>query len=142
MWLYVSILTRLNSRVQHDDNWFEIGTCVFQSSPGLIAGCNVYGIFGLVASNRFQSSPGLIAGCNSNGCFVSVRIHVVSILTRLNSRVQRNHCLLMLSTKRFQSSPGLIAGCNARSVVFGINPILFQSSPGLIAGCNPVHRSV
>ncbi len=60
----------------------------FQSSPGLLAGCNDGYVRQRMVMVVFQSSPGLLAGCNPFGVDMPRRFH------------------------QFQSSPGLLAGCN------------------------------
>ncbi len=111
---------------------------------------------------QFQSSPGLLAGCN----FLSYRLNVpsadVSILTRPSGRMQRQggvdaaaRSLVSILTRpsgRMQRRPP----CRRRRPRSGFNPhpafwpdatvtfidrtdgvTVFQSSPGLLAGCNP-----
>ena len=108
---------------------------MFQSSPGLLAGCNSFNCTH-DHLGPFQSSPGLLAGCNLRQSTPSRPL------------------------SRFHSSPGLLAGCNSRygscqtrTSRFNPHPavwpdataalvevkstgIRFQSSPGLLAGCN------
>ena len=95
---------------------------------------------GLMAS-VFQSSSGLLAGCNSitsdhvGGC---ITLHDVSILIRPSGRMQL--VLFHLGKKvlelLFQSSSGQKAGCNSRRMVRPPDGTSFQSSSGLLAGCN------
>ena len=67
---------------------------LFQSSPGLLAGCNLSAApQTIIIELEFQSSPGLLAGCNPD---------IETIKARQTS---------------FQSSPGLLAGCNTRYFV-------------------------
>ena len=85
----------------------------FQSSPGLLAGCN--GILQWtqkLSISMFQSSPGQKAGCN------------------------RDMLKVMSSSVLFQSSPGLLAGCNLAGLGDTLYANEFQSSPGQKAGCN------
>ena len=138
----------------------------------------------------FQSSPGLSAGCNVT-CVLSHALgHSVSMLTRPPAgRMQRATLTVSASPALFQSSPGLSAGCNPilgasshsrptlsfnphpasqpdatrgishaggawlvsiltrplsrmqpRSCSASVIWSSFQSSPGLSAGCNPILR--
>ena len=85
--MVVPILTRLGGRVlrQHLSN--RRGGAMFQSSPGLGAGCCGAHSEARLGNIAFQSSPGLGAGC----C--------------------RAQSLIVAATEEFQSSPGLGAGC-------------------------------
>ena len=89
---------------------------MFQSSPGLPAGCNAAPLGSEHTGTSFQSSPGLPAGCNDveiNGFDADGN---VSILTRPPGRMQPVVELELLRLyDEFQSSPGLPAGCNFRA---------------------------
>ncbi len=61
----------------------------------------------------FQSSPDSKVGCNAthrNGCPLRLQ---VSILTRLEGRVQRRNNGMRRREAGFQSSPDSKVGCNA-----------------------------
>ena len=111
--------------------------CLFQSSPGQKAGCNLRRLPRKTLTSMFQSSPGQKAGCNMARWFksgpdepVSILTRpegrmqfvvgeqgfdglVVSILTRPEGRMQLSICWAMATrSSGFQSSPGQKAGCN------------------------------
>ena len=67
----------------------HLGRFQFQSSSGLLAGCNtlVYPM-SQSSSNRFQSSSGLLAGCNADVIVVVAGSCPVSILIRPEGRMQ------------------------------------------------------
>ena len=133
---------------------------MFQSSPGLAAGCFKRRTWPPWSTLSFQSSPGLAAGCFvlQPSCLqhppnVSIltrpcgrvlqqsrapalRGGNVSILTRPCGRVLRGYFV------QYQRQPGvsiLTRPCGrvlrARSMTSGLRSGQFQSSPGLAAGC-------
>ena len=61
----VSILTRLGGRVRPRPPLPFVSSSLFQSSPGLEAGCDDQKVADLAGNGRFQSSPGLEAGCDN-----------------------------------------------------------------------------
>ena len=67
----VSILTRLDGRVQHRTGAYDGGLALW-----------------------FQSSPALMGGCNLDVLAMTVERVLVSILTRLDGRVQLSVCAL------------------------------------------------
>ncbi len=111
--ILVSILTRLEGRVQHLLRAKLLRLGEFQSSPGSKAGCNFVTETKQHKRKEFQSSPGSKAGCNpalvkpSMQSMIGFNPHparrpgattisrlnslrlIVSILTRLEGRVQR-----------------------------------------------------
>ena len=133
---------------------------VFQSSPGLLAGCNLRPAPGYLefqsspgllseipsigeSTGRFQSSPGLLAGCNLQGRAISAYEFSwfqssPGLLAGCNQGSSRTGTPWIVRV--FQSSPGLLAGCNFLATTStdngGPGSLLFQSSPGLLAGCN------
>ena len=111
----------------------------FQSSSGLLAGCNVYRPVLSWPLISFQSSSGLLAGCNAAPGRRRGRDVQVSILIRPSGRMQPPAILRSRLLKLvFQSSSGLLAGCNCGlpgKVRFDHS---FQSASGLLAGCNHV----
>ena len=63
---------------------------MFQSSPGLEAGCDGSRTFtSTTGATLFQSSPGLEAGCDGHSGVGRHEYGSVSILTRLGGRVRR-----------------------------------------------------
>ena len=108
---------------------------MFQSSPGLRAGCYAVerqrnapkGVVSILTrpSGRvlppgrrnqaavawFQSSPGLRAGCYPSSAERLTALDAVSILTRPSGRVLRTSIRNRGGMSKFQSSPGLRAGC-------------------------------
>ena len=111
--LPVSILTRPEGRVQHDVVHRGKLLSLFQSSPGLLAGCNRYDL-------RPDADPASVSILTRPGGRVQPAwleetelTAPVSILTRPEGRVQpcRETTVSPRST-RFQSSPGQKAGCN------------------------------
>ncbi len=179
----VSILTRLEGRVQLLSDASSFRACRFQSSPDSKVGCNYEPSHGVVFARAFQSSPDSKVGCNTAqdrralpppmfqsspdskvGCnprnlFRRPARSKVSILTRLEGRVQRVSAFQYVvdigfnphPTRRsgatgfpltqkmahvFQSSPDSKVGCNVNHRSAGIAPGKFQSSPDSKVGCN------
>ena len=106
----------------------------FQSSPGLAAGCFIPDNPGSSCHYLFQSSPGLAAGCFATivrltGAVVGFNPHP-ALRPGASKGDEDNQSLL-----QFQSSPGLAAGCFRPASFRGVPFFWFQSSPGLAAGC-------
>ena len=115
----------------------------------------------------FQSSPGVVAGCDRGDVGGAVGADDVSILTRRGGRVRRARLSLDGQGRvAFQSSPGVVAGCDRCRgsgppswASFNPHPawwpgatyrwierqvageLVFQSSPGVVAGCDNWYRS-
>ena len=88
----------------------------FNPHPAWRPGATVTGIIVDREGQMFQSSPGLEAGCDAEEDDPLGRKLGVSILTRLGGRVRRWMIWKMRSgCNGFQSSPGLEAGCDRRS---------------------------
>ncbi len=83
---------------------------MFQSSPGLAAGCYGASTASAQALSRFNPHPASRPGATRSGCQAR-------------------------SASQFQSSPGLAAGCYGNESQDQTPTIQFQSSPGLAAGC-------
>ena len=109
----------------------------FQSSPGVVAGCDDCTSALCFEASSFQSSPGVVAGCD-----MSWRVCIATHTTCFNphpawwpgatTRWSRGYVPHWM----FQSSPGVVAGCDAWLMpAFAASP-LFQSSPGVVAGCD------
>ena len=90
----------------------------------------------VLPDDMFQSSPGLEAGCDGHSRRAAGVGVSVSILTRLGGRVRLAEGKLREVTQGFQSSPGLEAGCDTCPLSMYLSVTLFQSSPGLEAGCD------
>ena len=92
----VSILIRPSGRMQPVSSLRKSELArVFQSSSGLLAGCN--GITSIVndEGTLFQSSSGLLAGCNGSIEDIYLAQLEVSILIRPSGRMQRTYLHLV-----------------------------------------------
>ena len=79
----------------------------------MVAGCDPFSANELLTLNLFQSSPGVVAGCDVAVPRPVVRLGRVSILTRRGGRVRRTKIVqLDFAGTVFQSSPGVVAGCD------------------------------
>ena len=133
---HVSILTRLGGRVRQSPVHYQRCCLVFQSSPGLEAGCDNWAPLCTGSSRSFNPHPAWRPGATSaakpigplsksfnphpawrpgatewgrvRGCWLQV-----SILTRLGGRVRPDNLRRLRAQLAFQSSPGLEAGCDA-----------------------------
>ena len=95
--------------------WLEhlIQFAVFQSSPGLLAGCKRGPGAGWLVGIEFQSSPGLLAGCKLAPCRQPRRLG------------------------GFQSSPGLLAGCKPSAQAWPRPPpMCFNPHPAFWPGAS------
>ena len=109
----VSILIRPSGRMQLAAAWAFVCSPRFQSSSGLLAGCNAASAASNPIPSMFQSSSGLLAGCNGGKRGLEPRPLHVSILIRPSGRMQQAGAVPERQTTRwFQSSSGLLAGCN------------------------------
>ena len=113
---------------------------MFQSSSGLLAGCNPFEVAEVAAQFEFQSSSGLLAGCNKPPPAATAGRGQVSILIRPSGRMQLRSTPCTKCPTMFQSSSGLLAGCNLACAVVVACHNGFQSSSGLLAGCNWIVR--
>jgi len=86
----------------------------FQSSPGVVAGCDTADdIEYRPGWAEFQSSPGVVAGCDPHRRVAGLGPMQVSILTRRGGRVRHGAAWASVSPNTlFQSSPGVVAGCD------------------------------
>ena len=139
--LGVSILTRPSGRVQPNGLGVCGGNYWFQSSPGLLAGCNEGGGRRCpIADQKFQSSPGLLAGCNALLVGEVDGDLLVSILTRPSGRVQlANPWLWAVADWCFNPHPAFWPGATADSdtitvTINGFNPHP-AFWPGATANC-------
>ena len=111
--LYVSILTRRGGRVRPSAMAASPTSRLFQSSPGVVAGCDTHRPTNQDQTKEFQSSPGVVAGCDPDGGGQREDHRDVSILTRRGGRVRRIPWdILRAEQVEFQSSPGVVAGCD------------------------------
>ena len=133
----------------------------FQSSSGLLAGCNRRRYISAQGGYRFNPHPAFWpdaterAGLSTPLIAVSILIRPsgrmqhgevddvlqdrrrVSILIRPSGRMQPVVSPACMTPFQFQSSSGLLAGCNLAAYSASVTAfIAFQSSSGLLAGCN------
>ncbi len=101
----VSILTRLGSRMRRRGEPVRAGDPMFQSSPGLEAGCDSAEVRTAQEPIWFQSSPGLEAGCDPR-TWESI-----------------------VDDDGFQSSPGFEAGCDPSERPSTSGPRSFNPHP-------------
>ncbi len=115
---------------------------LFQSSPGLEAGCDRLAVGTHSTGKGFQSSPGLEAGCDLFGARRSGKAARVSILTRLGSRM-RPPTLPSSDyiANGFNPHPAWKPDATELLTDFLANLDEFQSSPGLEAGCDTQTRA-
>ena len=160
--LLVSILIRHSGRMQRFGNSLSPARRMFQSSSGLLAGCNPPRRSVLPhAHDGFNPHPARRPDATPSGG-LHQRDTNVSILIRPEGRMQLGISVASFTPLLlFQSSSGQKAGCNARRascicpLIIGFNPhparrpdatgtgttldaafIQFQSSSGQKAGCN------
>ena len=115
--------------------WSLISSNLFQSSPGLEAGCDGHRFRVCPRGVGFNPHPAWRPGATSQH-LPAGRGACVSILTRLGGRVRQQSLRRMSHRQMFQSSPGLEAGCDSSKVRIVSADTTFQSSPGLEAGCD------
>ncbi len=161
---HVSILTRLGSRMRRPGGWAHSRQpLLFQSSPGLEAGCDGGRVLEATGQDCFNPHPAWKPDATLQ---IRCKRHVqlVSILTRLGSRMRRvGEVAMLFDQLTFQSSPGLEAGCDRETSapagcgypgfnphpawkpdatmdagIYNLDQAVFQSSPGLEAGCDPL----
>ena len=115
---------------------------MFQSSPGLLAGCNKHlALTALVSwSSCFNPHPARRPGATSPTASVHLHLHRdVSILTRPEGRVQRSACGLNSGWRScFNPHPARRPGATSPECLIRDVSLFerFQSSPGQKAGCN------
>ena len=132
----VSILTRPSGRVQGGPIVPSSHNPLFQSSPGLLAGCKARAAGKAGDLARFQSSPGLLAGCKSRRprprrpSASSFNPHPAFWPGASNwTMVSRCHHI------GFNPHPAFWPGARGVGLSTTYTNLQFQSSPGLLAGC-------